>query len=139
VVNFLVMVLIWAFYLGYGIWAQMVLTGPSGAQQLLRFMLLPWGCHSWRFPFHSLSRLYAQFGIDLYLFLVFGLVLVAILARRLSWAVETSRQKSRQLERLEQLGREILESPPDASRLAELLQEHVPLMFPLAGSYLAFQ
>ena len=131
VVNFLVMVLIWAFYLGYGIWAQMVLTGPSGAQQLLRFMLLALGLPFLALPFSILlAGLYAQFGIDLYLFLVFGLVLVAILARRLSWAVETSRQKSRQLERLEQLGREILESPPDASRLAELLQEHVPLMFP---------
>jgi serine phosphatase RsbU (regulator of sigma subunit) len=130
-VNFLVMVLVWSFYLGYGIWAQMALTGPAGAQQLMRFMLLALGLPFLALPFSILlAGLYAQNGIDLYLFLVFGLILVAILARRLSWAVETSRQASRQLERLEQLGREILESPPDASTLAQLLQKHVPLMFP---------
>ena len=89
----------------------------------LPFLALPFSVSYW-------PGLYVQDGLDLYLFLVFGLVLVAILARRLSWAVETSRQKSRQLERLEQLGEDLLEAPPDASTLAELLQKHVPLMFP---------
>jgi serine phosphatase RsbU (regulator of sigma subunit) len=129
--NFLMVILVWSPYLVYGIWAQTVLTKPSGVQELVRFMLLALGLPFLALPFSVLlAGLYTQFGVDLYLFLVFGLVLVAILARRLSWAVEASRQKGRQLERLEQLGREILESPPDASRLAELLQKHVPLMFP---------
>jgi serine phosphatase RsbU (regulator of sigma subunit) len=131
VTNFLMMVIIWAPYLGYGIWVQSNLTKSSGVGQLVRFMLLALGLPFLALPFSVLlAGLFIQDGLDMYLFLVFGLVLVAILARRLSWAVEASRQKSRQLERLEQLGEDILEAPPDASTLAELLQKHVPQMFP---------
>jgi serine phosphatase RsbU (regulator of sigma subunit) len=131
VINFLMVVIIWAPYLGHGIWVSALLTRSSGVQQLVRFMLLALGLPFLALPFSVLlAGLFVEDGIDLYLFLVFGLVLVAILARRLSWAVEASRQKSRQLERLERLGEDILEAPPDASTLAELLQEHVPQMFP---------
>ena len=86
--NFLMVILIWSPYLAYGIWAQTVLTKPSGVQELVRFMLLALGLPFLALPFSVLlAGLYTQFGVDLYLFLVFGLVLVAILARRLSWAV----------------------------------------------------
>ena len=129
--NFLGVVVIWAAYLGYGIWVQNVLTETSGMGQLVRFMLLALGLPFLALPFSVLlAGLFVQDGLDLYLFLVFGLVLVAFLARRLSWAVEASRQKSRQLERLEQLSEDLLEAPPDASTLAELLQKHVAQMFP---------
>jgi serine phosphatase RsbU (regulator of sigma subunit) len=131
ITNFLMVVIIWLAYLGYMIRVQTLLTGSAGIQKLVRFMLLALGLPFLALPFSVLlAGLYVQDGLDLYLFLVFGLVLVAVLARRLSWAVETSRQKSRQLERLEQLGEDILEAPPDASTLAELLQKHVPQMFP---------
>ncbi len=129
--NFLGVVVIWAPYLGYGIWVQSVLTESSAMGQLVRFMLLALGLPFLALPFSVLlAGLFVQDGLDLYLFLVFGLVLVAFLARRLSWAVEASRQKSRQLERLEQLSEDLLEAPPDASTLAELLQKHVAQMFP---------
>ena len=61
-----------------------------------------------------------------------GLFLLALLARQLSWAAESSRQRTRQLEMLESLSRAIINSPPDASKLAELLEEHAPAMLPSA-------
>jgi len=130
-VHFLVVLLIWAGYLGYSIWVQKALTEPPDVLPLLRFMLLALGLPFLALPFSILlAGLYTQAGVGIYFFLIFGLVLVALLARRLSWAVETGRQKTRQLERLEQLGRAILNAPPDASRLAEILREHAPQMFP---------
>ncbi len=38
--------------------------------------------------------------------------------------------RTRELKKLEELGRAILNSPPDASALPEVLGKHVPLMFP---------
>jgi serine phosphatase RsbU (regulator of sigma subunit) len=58
------------------------------------------------------------------------MLLVAIISRQFSWAVENNRQKSRQLEKLEMLARAILVAPPDASSLAQILSEHIPSMFP---------
>jgi serine phosphatase RsbU (regulator of sigma subunit) len=54
------------------------------------------------------------------------------LAHHLSQAVERSQQSSREVEKLEQLGRAILNAPPDASTLPDVLIEHVPDMFPLS-------
>jgi serine phosphatase RsbU (regulator of sigma subunit) len=45
-------------------------------------------------------------------------------------SAEFNHQQSRQLERLEQLGRELIDAPPDASQLSILLKKHVPTMFP---------
>ena len=52
-----------------------------------------------------------------------GLLLVAILARRLSQAAEYSRQQSSQIEQLEKLGRAILDAPPDGSNLSACAEE----------------
>ena len=38
--------------------------------------------------------------------------------------------RTRELKKLEELGRAILHGPPDATTLSEILGEHVPLMFP---------
>jgi serine phosphatase RsbU (regulator of sigma subunit) len=82
-------------------------------------------------PFATLAAgLYAQNGLGAFLFLVAGLLLVSLLARQLSHAVEHSQQRSRELDKLEQLGRAIITAPPDASTLPELLRKHVPDMFP---------
>ncbi|NIP42403.1 MAG: hypothetical protein GWN00_14500, partial [Aliifodinibius sp.] len=59
-----------------------------------------------------------------------GMLVVAFLARQLSWAAESNRQKSRILERIEILGRSIINVPPGEDRLAYLLEEHIPNMFP---------
>jgi len=131
IIYLLMVLLIWFVYIGYSAWVQNKLAQQVGVTPLLKFMLLALGLPFLALPFSILlAGLYVQNGPGLFLFLIFGLLFVAILARRLSWAVETSRQKSRQLEQLEQLGREILNSPPDGSMLPDLLREHVPMMFP---------
>jgi serine phosphatase RsbU (regulator of sigma subunit) len=76
------------------------------------------------------AGVYQQNGLAGLLFLLSGLLFVAVLARQLSLIAESSRQKTRQLEKLEELGRAIIQSPPDASVLSEILAEHVTPMFP---------
>ncbi|MDQ4077402.1 MAG: hypothetical protein M3220_14295, partial [Chloroflexota bacterium] len=82
-------------------------------------------------PFGILaSGLYSEHGLVVYLFFGFGLLLVSVLANQLGKLAERSQQRSRELERLEQLGRAIISAPPDGSALVALLEEHIPLMFP---------
>ena len=76
--------------------------------------------------------LYNQIGLGAYLFLIGGLLLASLLARRLSQAAVMSRQLSREMAELEQLGRAILATPVDTSVftcLPPLLKEYVPRMF----------
>jgi serine phosphatase RsbU (regulator of sigma subunit) len=81
-------------------------------------------------PFGILvAGIYAREGLWAFLFIIVGLLLTAVLARRLSQAAENSRQQSRQIEQLEKLGREILASPPDGSELSTVLKKNVPSMF----------
>ncbi len=75
------------------------------------------------------AAVYVQMGLGAYLFLIAGALLVSLLAQQLSRAVERSGQRSRELAQLEQLGRAIIASPPDASTLPEILAEFVPPMF----------
>jgi hypothetical protein len=81
-------------------------------------------------PFAILAALlYVQIGPGGYFFLVAGVVLASLLSNRLSKSVIRSRQRSRELEKLEQLGRALIESPVDAASLPDVLAEHVPAMF----------
>jgi serine phosphatase RsbU (regulator of sigma subunit) len=75
------------------------------------------------------AAVYSQMGLGGYLFLIAGALLVSTLAQRLSRAAERSRQRSRELAQLEQLGRAIIAAPPDASTLPEVLAAFVPPMF----------
>jgi serine phosphatase RsbU (regulator of sigma subunit) len=85
-------------------------------------------------PFAILAAgLYVQNGVGGYLFFIFSLLLASWLAHHLSQAVERSQQRSRELEKLEQLGRAILTAPPDASTLPDLLEKYVANMFPLSS------
>lgn len=74
--------------------------------------------------------LYTEAGLGVYLFFAIGVVLVSLLTNRLSRAAIRSRQRARELERLEQLGRDILQTPVDPLSLSNILSEHVPGMFP---------
>ncbi len=74
--------------------------------------------------------LYAEVGLGGYLFFATGVVLVSLLTNRLSRAAIRSRQRARELERLERLGRDIIQTPVDPATLANILSEHVPGMFP---------
>jgi len=75
------------------------------------------------------AAVYVQMGLGGYLCLIAGVLLVSLLAQRLSGAVERSGQRSRELAQLEQLGRAIIAAPADASTLPELLAAFVPPMF----------
>ncbi len=74
--------------------------------------------------------LYSQIGLGAYLFLIAGLLLTSLLARRLSQAAVLNQQRSRELAQLEQLGRAIFAAPPtDTFCLPRLLGEYFPKMF----------
>ena len=75
------------------------------------------------------AGLYVLDGPGVYFTLLGGLLVVSWLAHRLSIFAERSQQRSRELARLERLGRAILTAPPDASTLPDLLAEHVGGMF----------
>ncbi len=75
------------------------------------------------------AAVYSQLGVGAYLFLIAGLLLASLLARRLSMQAMLSQQRSREVSQLEELGRDIIAAPLDASALPQLLAEHVPRMF----------
>lgn len=82
-------------------------------------------------PFAVLvTILYAEVGLDVVLFFSGGLLLVSLLAHRLSSAAMRSRQRAGELAKLEQLGRDIIGTPIDPATLSDLLEEHVPVMLP---------
>jgi len=132
-VGFIVVFLIWSGYIAYSLWVQRRLASSLGLAPVVNFMVMALGLPNLAHPFAIQGAgLYVQNGLLIFLFFLSGLLLVAFLARRLSWAAEISRQRSRQLEQLERLGREIINAPPGASTLGLLLDEQVPLMFPSA-------
>jgi serine phosphatase RsbU (regulator of sigma subunit) len=75
------------------------------------------------------AAVYAQTGLFAYLFLIAGILLASLLARRLSQQAMLSQQRSREVSQLEQLGRAIVAAPIDASTLPQILAAHIPKMF----------
>ncbi len=129
--HFLLILIIWSPYMAYSTWAHLRLTRSTSVNPLIRFFTLAVCLPVLSLPFAILvAGLYVEEGLYINLFFIFGLLMVALLARQLSWTAEASRQQSRQLEKLELLGRAIINSPPDAATLSKLLEEHVPMMFP---------
>jgi len=126
--------LIWAPFLAY-LERSRISTMPRDARKaFLRFWSSALGWPILAGPFAVLAAgLYVQNGLGGYLFFVSSLLLTSWLAHHLSQSVERSQQRSRELEKLEQLGRAILASPADASTLPHLLEEHVSNMFPLSS------
>lgn len=129
--QFFFVLLILSGYLIYHIGVQKILAQSQTIQPLVRFFLISVGLPYLAHPFSILlAGLLIEDGFVIYAFLLAGLVLVAFLARRLSMAAEYSRQQSKQLEKLEKLGRELLEVIPNTSSLPAILEDHVPGMFP---------
>jgi serine phosphatase RsbU (regulator of sigma subunit) len=134
VADILVLLLLWSGFLAYHTWVQKVFAGAARQTLIARFFLLALGLPYLANPFSILAAdLYTQNGFLIYLYFMLGMLMVALLARRLSWTTERTRQQSRILERLEQLGREIINALPGRENLPDILQEHIPTMFP-AGS-----
>jgi serine phosphatase RsbU (regulator of sigma subunit) len=129
--QFILAILIVSGYLAYHIGLQRMLVKSQEIRPLVRFFLVSIGLPFLANPFSILlAGLLVDNGFIIYAFLLSGLILVAYLARRLSLAAEISRQQSKQLEKLEQLGRDLLELIPDLDSLPDLLEKHVPGMFP---------
>ncbi len=130
-VAFLLQLAVWSGYIAYAIWTQQVITVSRSLKPIFRFILLSLGLPALAQPFGIVTAgLFAEKGIFIYLLLVAGLFIVAILTRQLSWVAETSRLQSRLLQKLEQLSREILTAFPDEAHLSRLLHEHLPNTFP---------
>mgnify|MGYP001765883158 FL=1 len=132
-VQFVITMLVNGGYIGYVICALkwVMHTSPRWA---IRFFVLALALPTLANPFGILAAgLLEESGMGALVFLMVGLLLIAILARRLSQTAEASRQQSRQLQSLEKLGRAIIDAPPDASTLPEVLKDHVPLMFASRG------
>lgn len=118
-------------YLMYHIGVQIILAGTESIKPLIRFFVIGICLPFLANPFAILlAGLYEEHGPGMYAFLMLGLLIVAFLARQLSNAAENSRQQSRQLEKLELLSRDLLEVIPDSSTLPEILEKHIPGMFP---------
>ncbi len=136
--NFILLIALWSVYLVYATWSQRVLAGSDQVYSVLYFFFLSIGLPHLAHPFAILAAgLYTESGIPVYLFFISGMLIVAFLTRQLSWSSENSRQQSRMLQNLEQLGRAIIDAPPNTENLPEILAEHLPHMFP-AGRHVVW-
>jgi serine phosphatase RsbU (regulator of sigma subunit) len=128
---FLLYAVFWMPYLAYHTWAQQALSRSHDIRPIIKFFFLAIGLPQLANPFAILAAgIYAQNGLAVYLFLIIGMLMVAYLSRRMSWTTERSRQSSRLLEKLEALGRAIIDAPPDSEDISALLQAHLTNMFP---------
>lgn len=130
IVNFVIFILIWTPYFLYALYVQKQLSRTANLRPIVLFFVLALALPTIAHPFAILAAgLYANNGMFSFTFFMIGLIVVAYLARQFSLIAESNRQQTRQLEKLESLGRAILTAPPDMSTLPEILAEHVPNMF----------
>ena len=126
-VQFVVLRLFWLPLLLY---FGSALAVGSSSRGMNRFLVTVMALPGLIDPFAVLAAaLYTRMGLGAYLFFVCGLIVTSLLTRRLGKFAVRSRQRSRELEMLEQLGRAIIEAPPDGSTLSDVLAEHVTGMF----------
>jgi serine phosphatase RsbU (regulator of sigma subunit) len=129
--NSFLLVFIWTGYFLYSIWALNILRMKPTFRMFIVFLFMAIGMNHLGHPFAILAAgAFIQNGLPFYLFFMVGMLLVAYLAKRLSWAAEGSRQQTRMLERLEKLSRAIINAPPGEEALPNILEEHLPNMFP---------
>jgi serine phosphatase RsbU (regulator of sigma subunit) len=129
-IHFGLLILVWSPYIGYSVRVQRAISSSS-SKPIINFFLLALALPAISHPFAILAAgLYAKSDLLEFGFMMLGLIVIAYITRRFSWVAESSRQQSRQLDRLERLGRAILGAPPDMSTLPDILEQHVPGMFP---------
>jgi len=130
-INFFLFALIWSPYFIFALNTQKQLAAEADTRPIITFFIFALALPTIAHPFSIIaSSLLTRDGLFIFMFFISGLLLVAYIARRFSWIAESNRQQSRQLEKLEQLGRAILNSPPDGSSFTTILDEHIPNMFP---------
>lgn len=133
IIQFAGLLLIWSVYIAFAIRTQRRLAGRKSIPILVHFLVLALSLSYIAHPFAiQAAGIYSQHGIFAFLFFISGLIIVAYLGRQLSWAVESSRQRERQLQQLESLGRAIINAEPDIHSLPPILEQHVTVMFPSA-------
>lgn len=126
-------VFVYSGYIAYVLWS-LKYNLHTPARPALSFFAMALTLPALANPFGILAAgIYVREGLLEFLYIILGLLLVAILARRLSQAAEYSRQQSRQIEQLEKLGRAILAELPNKSDLPEVLKKHVSSMFASHG------
>lgn len=129
IVQYIGTALVYSGYIAYIVWS-LKHTLHTPRRPAVSFFVLALTLPVLANPFGVLAAgIYASEGLWEFCFIIIGLLLTAVLAQRLSRAAEYSRQQSRQIEQLEKLGRAILETPPDGSQLANVLQKNVSSMF----------
>jgi serine phosphatase RsbU (regulator of sigma subunit) len=130
-IYFALTLLLWSGFILYVLIHRGTLVADNSSSPIIRIILSAIALPSLANPVAILAAgLTVQNTIFMFVFLLVGIFLIAILARKLSMEAEFSRQSARQLEKLELLGEAIINSPPDASNLPQLLEENVPGMFP---------
>lgn len=130
-IYFVLTLLLWSGFMLYVLIHRGTLVADNSSSPIVRIILLAIALPSLANPVAILAAgLYVQNTFFMFMFLLVGIFLVAVLARKLSMEAEFSRQRARQLEKLELLGEAIINSPPDASNLPQLLESNVPGMFP---------
>jgi serine phosphatase RsbU (regulator of sigma subunit) len=129
VIQYIGICLIYSGYITYVIWSlKNRLHTPT--RPAFSFFWMALSLPALANPFGILAAgIFVTEGLSEFLFIILGLLLVAILARRLSQSAEYSRQQTSQIEQLEKLGRAILDAPPDQSNLSAVLKKHVLSMF----------
>ncbi len=126
----------WLFYMP--IWLPLLVlfnVSPHMASvskfRITGFFLIAIGWHALVAPFSILAAgLFARYSWGGFLFFISGALLSSVLSNQLSRTADRSRQRSRELANLEELSRELLNTPPDCPNLPEILKSIVPLMFP---------
>ncbi|MCP5100744.1 MAG: PP2C family protein-serine/threonine phosphatase [Chloroflexi bacterium] len=100
--------------------------GQTSSLDVILFLLIGVNLSSVALPFAIFAAgLYTLHGIGVYLFFMSAVLMASLLANRLSKSVQRNEQRSRELARLEALGRDIIDMPPDTAVLPQLLNEHL--------------
>lgn len=123
--------LIYAALVAYHSWLQPSFESSAGMRSFLRFFAYSISITHLAHPLSILgASLYVQQGPAGFTLFMGGLLLAAVVARRLSLAAESSRQQSHLLSELENLGRAIILAPGREENLSEILGDHLTKMFP---------
>ncbi|MBN1874044.1 MAG: PP2C family protein-serine/threonine phosphatase [Anaerolineae bacterium] len=123
--------LIWIPLLNYFSHSKEFAWTHNPLETLFRFLIITMGWRIFIDPLSVLAAgLYAQNGLGGYMFFIADLLVAGSLAHQLSRALEHSQLRTRELEKLEQLGRALLKTPTDPASLPDILQEHLRNMFP---------
>ena len=130
ITNFAIFLLIWIPYFLYALYVQKQLSEKSNLRPITIFFIMALALPTLAHPFAILAAgLYAGNGLFSFIYFIIGMMVVALITRQFSHIAESNRQQTRQLDKLEALGREILSAPPDMSTMPDLLAAHVPNMF----------